>query len=190
MAITEMPDEWSFFLNLPDPEESGVIEKSWEIQILSELAYLGQDYRFLEPLKVDVRGSWTRPDFYVEIWVATKVEVPCSRCLDPAGVAIKEKFSYLYGLSSKIDSSERFDGHGDDSFICVDSWGAYLDITSQIWDSFILSLPGKVLCKEDCHGICPVCGVNLNSGSCNCIRKEVDPRFEILKNIEQDDTGK
>lgn len=190
MVIKEMPEDWRFFLNFPGPEDGETVDKDWKIEIGSELSYLGQSYHFTEPLKVIVRGNWSRPAFYVEISVIAKVEVPCSRCLDPAGVAIKEKFSYLYGLSPEKDFSEHFEGHGDDSYICIDSWGTYLDITSQIWDSLILSLPGNVLCKEECRGLCPVCGVNLNSESCSCTRDEVDPRFEILKNIEQDDTGK
>ena len=44
-------------------------------------------------------------------------------------------------------------------------------------------LPQKNLCKEDCKGLCPTCGVNLNTGSCACSGKTVDPRLEILKQL-------
>ena len=47
----------------------------------------------------------------------------------------------------------------------------------------LLDLPQKNLCREDCRGLCPDCGQNLNAGSCACSGKSVDPRLEILKQL-------
>jgi len=190
MVITKMPDNWIFRLDIPNPDDSEIVEKSWSINIADEIAYVGQNYSFPSPLNVEARGNWSKPAFYVEIAVESKIEVPCRRCLDPAMVAINGNFSYLYSLSPAEGSSERSYGHGDDSYVCIKSWGKYLDIASQVWDALILSLPNDVLCKDDCRGLCPVCGTNLNRGSCNCSRNETDPRMEVLKDIEdvKDDT--
>ncbi|MGB9809870.1 MAG: YceD family protein, partial [Caldanaerobacter sp.] len=49
----------------------------------------------------------------------------------------------------------------------------------------ILSLPMKFLCKEDCKGLCPICGTNLNYGSCSCKREDIDPRLEVLSKLLQ-----
>lgn len=189
MVIKEIPGDWKFFIDLPAIDDIEIIERSWKVEIPSDISYLGQQYKFMEPLSVDVRGYWSRPAFYVELSVSSSVEVPCSRCLDPAVVAINGKFSYLYGLSEGNDLSEHIEGHGDDSFVPVSSWGTYLNITPQVWDSLILSLPGNVLCSSDCKGLCPMCGANLNRETCDCSTEEVDPRMEILKTIEQDDRG-
>ena len=48
----------------------------------------------------------------------------------------------------------------------------------------MLSLPFKVLCQEDCKGLCKECGINLNTGECNCEDKWEDPRFSVLKDIK------
>jgi uncharacterized protein len=51
-------------------------------------------------------------------------------------------------------------------------------------EQFYLSLPMKPLCSEDCKGLCPVCGTNLNRDTCNCRRDWDDPRFAALKNLQ------
>ena len=57
------------------------------------------------------------------------------------------------------------------------------DLSEIIRDTLIASQPIKNLCREDCKGLCPVCGQNLNEGDCNCDRFVVDPRLEALKNF-------
>ena len=57
------------------------------------------------------------------------------------------------------------------------------DLTEMIRDTLIASQPIKNLCKEDCKGLCPICGVNLNESECDCDRLIVDPRLEALKNF-------
>lgn len=47
----------------------------------------------------------------------------------------------------------------------------------------LLALPTKYLCKEDCKGLCPVCGMNLNNSSCQCNKRQIDPRLEVLKQL-------
>ena len=54
-----------------------------------------------------------------------------------------------------------------------------LDLSQLALEDVFLSLPSKLLCKEDCKGICPQCGKNLNEGPCGC-KKEVDPRLAAL----------
>jgi uncharacterized protein len=53
-------------------------------------------------------------------------------------------------------------------------------------EQFYLSLPMKPLCSEDCQGLCPVCGTNLNRDTCDCRRDWDDPRFAALKNLRSD----
>lgn len=65
----------------------------------------------------------------------------------------------------------------NDDFIVVPPEG--LDIERLTLEDIYLYLPSKLLCREDCKGVCPSCGADLNKGSCGC-KKEVDPRFEAL----------
>lgn len=56
-----------------------------------------------------------------------------------------------------------------------------LELDEVVISDILLTLPLKTLCKEDCRGLCPQCGANLNLGECGCDRRTVDPRLEILK---------
>ena len=62
-----------------------------------------------------------------------------------------------------------------------------IDLTEMFRDILIASQPIQNLCKEDCKGLCPVCGQNLNEGDCKCDRSVVDPRLEALKNFLNDE---
>ena len=53
----------------------------------------------------------------------------------------------------------------------------YLDLDILIFDEVVPKLPSRVLCKEDCKGLCPVCGTNLNEKECGCDRTVADPSY-------------
>jgi uncharacterized protein len=58
-----------------------------------------------------------------------------------------------------------------------------IDLSQMIWEQVYLALPMKPLCKEDCRGLCPQCGTNLNLSMCSCDRETVDPRLATLKTL-------
>ena len=71
----------------------------------------------------------------------------------------------------------KLNGEDKDDFIVVPPEG--LDIENLTLEDIYLYLPSKLLCREDCKGVCPTCGADLNEGPCGC-KKQVDPRFEAL----------
>jgi uncharacterized protein len=58
--------------------------------------------------------------------------------------------------------------------------GTKLAIADVLREQILLALPMKVLCRVDCKGLCPVCGMNLNSGTCTCSREEFSPHMDVL----------
>ena len=64
--------------------------------------------------------------------------------------------------------------------------GDAIGLDEHVYSNLVVSLPGKHLCGEDCKGICPECGKNLNNGSCDCSRDVTDPRFDILDSLNLD----
>ena len=60
------------------------------------------------------------------------------------------------------------------------------DITELVRDTFLAGMPIQNLCRDDCKGLCPVCGKNLNDGDCDCDKLKVDPRLAVLKNLKLD----
>jgi len=61
--------------------------------------------------------------------------------------------------------------------------GNELDLTEIAREQILLNLPEQELCKEDCRGICPTCGKDLNEGECRCGEDDVDPRWAALKDL-------
>jgi len=59
-----------------------------------------------------------------------------------------------------------------------------IDLAQLMREQFYLALPMKPLCGDGCRGLCPVCGTNLNRGTCDCNREWEDPRLAVLKNIK------
>ncbi len=185
MSITKPPSDWHFYVALPDPQDTREINREWTVEIKNTLSYAGQEFTFREPVSIWVEGYWTKPHFFLQIGITGKAEVPCSRCLELTEVAIKGQFSYLYGLASEIEGKD--DKSADDeSLVSINSWKSVLDIKDQVWECLILLLPEKVLCKEGCKGLCPVCGANLNLTDCNCRQEEIDPRLSVLRDISKE----
>lgn len=102
--------------------------------------------------------------------VSGKYRASCHRCLQEIfgeyNLSINEKF---------VMSSENMDY---ESYIYE---GHYVDLTSPLIDNILLSFPSVVLCKEDCKGLCPVCGNNLNEDICTCDKQGINIKMEKLK---------
>lgn len=63
-----------------------------------------------------------------------------------------------------------------------------LDLDSLVTEDVYLALPSRILCRDDCKGLCPMCGADLNEGSCGC-KKPIDPRFEALNGLLRDNNS-
>lgn len=102
-------------------------------------------------------------------------EVPCARCLKsvdcPMELSLKE-----YVKESDIENPE---AAGELPYMK----GYQLDIDALLGNEIMINWPVKVLCKEDCKGICKVCGKDLNEGDCGCDTFVPDPRMAVLKDI-------
>ena len=79
----------------------------------------------------------------------------CDRCLEDAVIPLQSELKTVLTLDSSEDES-----------VSVEDGRIDLELTA--YDALVLELPIKILCKEDCRGLCPSCGKNLNSGDCGC----------------------
>lgn len=106
----------------------------------------------------------------------------CDRCNQNFTLPVAGDFRAQYGLKPRIDQEGEEDIHPYS--------GDFLDITPQVLQEISLLLPMKLLCREDCQGLCCQCGLNLNQGQCSCTKDEIDPRLEILKEFVVQDSEK
>lgn len=102
-------------------------------------------------------------------------EIPCGRCLKPVKVPLELKVEENL-KESMIGTPEAAD---EMSFVT----GYELDTDVLVGNEILINWPMKVLCHEDCKGICTVCGKDLNEGECGCDTFVPDPRMAVIKDI-------
>lgn len=131
-------------------------------------------YSGYAPIKdgVCVKGRlYSKADVvYLELNIKFNFYGFCDRCADD----IKKKFSFDI---NKIVVQKLQNENDDDNYIVVENH--ILDLNELVNEEVSLSLPAKILCNEDCKGLCAQCGTNLNVNECDC-KREVDPRLEKL----------
>ena len=122
------------------------------------------------------------PDIRLRAKYAGKVEVACARCLEPVEYALKGDFDLIFRPLG-------VDGGASEHSITTDETeiGYYqksgLVLEDVLREQVLLSLPAKTLCRQDCKGLCPRCGRNLNSETCTCDAAPVDPRWSALSDL-------
>lgn len=141
----------------------------------SELDIENQDFSINE-VAVKSTVSKNEQNVFVASQIRSEVDFVCDSCLCSFHDVLEDEFSIFY--TSDQDSAS----HDGEQIIQVLKPGTReIDLSSGIRESILLSIPMKVMCSEDCQGLCPDCGANLNEGNCNCKRKKADPRWEGLK---------
>lgn len=108
----------------------------------------------------------------VDMRVTFHFFAPCDRCMTDVDREYDFRFQHL--LADHLNDED------NDDFLLVEDMR--LDLEDFVREDIFLSLPTKFLCKEDCKGLCPQCGKNLNGGSCSCT-KPIDPRLEVLRQL-------
>ena len=112
----------------------------------------------------------------VEGMASVTLLMACDRCLEDVSVAMELKFQ------REISSADTQDSAIDDENQDVVE-GGQLNVETLINNEILINLPDKVLCEEDCKGICKQCGQNLNKGDCGCDDFVPDPRMAAIKDI-------
>jgi uncharacterized protein len=115
---------------------------------------------------------------------STKVEVACARCLEPVARDVAKKFDLLYRPQGSDAGREEL------SVTAVEAEIGYyrgegLLLEDVLREQILLALPLRAVCKEECKGLCPHCGQNLNLQQCNCAEPLEDPRWAALKEIRE-----
>jgi uncharacterized protein len=188
MNNVESPlSELCFGILLSDIHKNGEPHKvSAELPMAGAVDYWGQSYVPAGPVRVDITAGYARGDIAVRIELTCEFLVPCSRCLEETKLAISGDLRYLFTARRYSREDDECAGEGEDGCVDaieIDKFQTELDLSPYIWETIILNLPEKVLCREDCGGLCPVCGCRKNVRDCGCVTNEADPRLAVLKNF-------
>jgi uncharacterized protein len=139
---------------------------------LPALELQDESMRFSGPVKAGLDVDNTGPVLAVKGEVSGKLTLTCGRCLEPFEYSFDVPVEETYAPDTGGEKGEAVPFSGD-----------ILDITPEVLKSIILALPMKAVCREDCRGLCPKCGKNLNEGRCDCESEDIDPRFSVLKDL-------
>lgn len=112
----------------------------------------------------------------------TTAVVLCGRCSEPISVPIADSFAILYTEASEASRAEEVELSAADMDVDV-MQDDRLDLTRLLRENVLLNLPLQPLCRVECRGLCPHCGINLNETSCRCRVQEGDPRLLPLQHL-------
>ena len=143
---------------------------------ISEMEVLGDPVRFEDiAVKGEVVGS--SETVGVEAVVTATVHSRCARCLEAVSLPISAEMQAVFARQPDPNDPDQYAFEG-----------YTVDPSEAVKDALVLQLPMRFLCREDCRGLCPKCGVNLNTGSCSCREGEDDVNpFSVLRSIVEND---
>lgn len=170
-------------------------EKNLKIDESFEWEYLdfeGNVYRYSKPVDVNLEVEFDVGKIYAHGKVKTQIIHPCDRCLEPVELDIDGNIEAYYLLERNVKEIES--SSGEIGTFYHDPQAEFIDFTDRVIEAIILEIPMKVLCKPDCKGLCPYCGVNLNEHPdhiCdqNEDEKKDSPFYVLKKKISFDSKG-
>jgi uncharacterized protein len=148
---------------------------SREVRVTSTLADIrgpGAEVPADRPITVDVTLERVPEGLVVRGSIEAGWEAACSRCLAPVGGELAVRVGELY---------ERQPLEGETYLLSEDD---VIDLEPLVRDALLLELPAVPLCRVDCQGLCPNCGVDHNSTTCECVSDEPDSRWAALRSLD------
>jgi DUF177 domain-containing protein len=154
---------------------------------------LGEDVRQLTLLKTSGRAHLVEEhhgkrnviqDIRLNGELATRLELLCARCLEPVAQDVTRKFDLLYRPLGTDAGNEELSVTVAEAEVGYYQ-GDGLLLEDAIREQVLLAVPLKVVCREDCKGLCPTCGKNRNTEPCSCAPPLGDPRWSALKDIRE-----
>ena len=168
IELANLEDGKDVFANTYQPEE----------MVLSD-----DRVRIVKPVAVSGKVRRSGAEVFVTGHLETQAEIECDRCLKPLESVINTDFGVEYITDSEYEASYAAELSEEDLAVSVFD-GEAIDLDEMVKEQLLLSLPLRSLCREDCKGICPVCGADRNSTNCSCESSEGDPRWAALRNLK------
>ena len=140
-------------------------------------------FRLASPIAASVDVVRVLESYSIRGVVRWRVSGECCRCLVPVAEDLEASLQVL--VQRKEASQDELEALEDqDDVEIIDPGTPKVDLTGRIQELVALELPVRAYCREDCQGLCPQCGHELNSGPCGCQSDAVDPRWEALAKLK------
>ena len=130
-------------------------------------------------MEADMHVSQAGDVLYLSGSSSGTVKLECGRCL--------KEFEFPLKTELNVTFMPVTDENMDEELIDVDSYlyeDDKLEVATMIRDNMVFAIPLKQLCKEDCKGLCPKCGIDRNESKCSCPEKDIDARLSVLQKLK------
>jgi uncharacterized protein len=163
-----------FRINISNLSE-GIHEYSFEVPT----SKIGLDDRFRGLIKVQVKLDKSLRQILLQSSIEVGSELECDRCLENFQRQVNTSYSlvYIQGDRSTVEVKK------EEEIQVLSTDTNYIDLDEDVRQYILLDIPQKLLCKDDCQGLCPICGVNKNVTKCDCSVEVVDSRWDALKKL-------
>lgn len=142
------------------------------------ISKIGLEEPFFSNFQLDAELTKTRNQIILNAGLTLNANFECDRCGTVYHSVIKTNFLMVYIFDRLPETNE------DLNVIYLPPETDKINLSNELKDYAILAVPMKRLCKEECKGLCPRCGIDLNEGSCSCSSKEVDTRWLPLQDLK------
>lgn len=140
------------------------------LQVLSTTVPAGSE------IDVDTMLEWVSDGILATGTATAPWVAECRRCLTEVGGEVRAPFQELFEMEAR--EGESYPLKGD-----------RIDLAPLVTEALLLSLPLAPLCREDCAGLCPTCGADLNASPCSCDPSPPDPRWAALDVLREEPGG-
>ncbi|MFZ0287168.1 MAG: DUF177 domain-containing protein [Terriglobales bacterium] len=160
-------------------------------EIVPDVIDLGPDFRQIDSLRTQGRAQLveehhgkhqTIKDIRLNGDLAVQLETDCARCLEPVVTDVKHSFDLLYRPLGADAGRQELSVTGAEAEISYYQ-GEGLLLEDVLREQVLLAVPLRAICRENCRGLCPQCGTNLNEKQCSCAEPVEDPRWSGLKDL-------
>lgn len=163
----------------------------WDERYEPGVLDLGPDYQQCGPVATTGRAQLVEEhhgkhnkikDIRLAGGLTASLELPCARCLDPVVHHLERKFDLLYRPLGSDSGREELSITAAEAEVSYYQ-GKGLPLEDAIQEQVLLATPLKAVCRDDCKGLCPHCGKNLNIEQCACAVPMEDPRWSALRDL-------
>ena len=147
-----------------------------------------EEINYTAPLHVELILMRIREIVEMTGRLKSRIATTCSRCLADLAVDLENRFQLVYtrrpGTKARPSMQKEIELTTEDVGLMLFD-GEVIDIGPGIFEEALAALPLKPLCRDDCRGLCPRCGADLNRENCRCRGKDVDPRLAKLLQLKK-----
>lgn len=149
----------------------------------SDLDLRAHELKLIEPLKVAGTVSRAGHDIRVRGRLGTTIARACDRCLADVSLTIDVPFDLFYEPNEPVTGESEKELQVKDLEFSVYE-NDEIDLDQLVVEQLALNVPARMLCRDDCRGLCDQCGIDLNLASCSC-EKPIDPRWQALADLRE-----